>query len=163
MRMAKVALEFFRRTPVRTFVLYPLLALVWELSLHRGILRLAPLLTPIGLLLMLIGYLLHRRSTDYRVQHSGGGRGEIWQAPPERLITSGPYGYTRNPVYAGHLLFLIGLTVALRSELAAIIFIVTAVSLHLRVLRDEQRLTELFGQPYGEYKDRVRRWIPGFF
>ena len=87
----------------------------------------------------------------------------MWQVPPERLITSGPYGYTRNPVYAGHVLFLIGLTVGLKSELAAIILIVTAVLLHLRVLRDEQRLTELFGQPYVEYKDRVKRWIPGFF
>jgi protein-S-isoprenylcysteine O-methyltransferase Ste14 len=66
-------------------------------------------------------------------------------------------------VYAGHLLFLVGVTVALKSELAAIILIVTAVLLHLRVLRDEQRLTELFGQPYVEYKDTVKRWIPGFF
>jgi protein-S-isoprenylcysteine O-methyltransferase Ste14 len=148
---------------VRTFVLYPVLALVWELVLHKGNLTLAAPLTSIGLLLMLSGYLLYRLSTAYRVKHSGGGPGEIWQVPPERLITSGPYGYTRNPVYAGHLLFLIGLTVALKSELAAIILIVTAVLLHLRVLRDEQRLTELFGQPYVEYKDRVKRWIPWFF
>ena len=107
---------------------------------------------------MLIGYLLHRRSTDYRVKQSGGGRGEVWQAPPERLITSGLYNYTRNP-----LLFLIGLAVALRSELAVIITIVTAVALHLRVLRDEQRLTELFGPPYTQYKNHVKRWIPFFF
>ena len=148
---------------MRTFVLYPVLALVWELVLHRGNLTLAPPSTSIGLLLMLIGYLLYRLTTAYRVKHSGGGPGEIWRVPPERLITSGPYGYTRNPVYAGHLLFLIGLTVALKSGLAAIILIVTAVLLHFRVLRDEQRLTELFGQPYVAYKDRVKRWIPGFF
>lgn len=163
MRSLKVALAFFRRTPVRTFVLYPVVALAWELVLHKGILTPAPPLTAIGLLLMLIGYLLYRLSTAYRVKHSGGGPGEIWRLPPERLITNGPYGYTRNPVYAGHLLFLIGLTVALKSELAAIILIVTAVLLHFRVLRDEQRLTELFGQPYVAYKDRVKRWIPGFF
>ena len=163
MRSLKVALAFLRRTPVRTFVLYPVLALVWELVLHRGNLTLAPPLTSIGLLLMVIGYILYRLSTAYRVKHSGGGPGEIWRVPPERLITNGLYGYTRNPVYVGHLLFLIGLTVALKSELAAIILIVTAVLLHLRVLRDEQRLTELFGQPYVEYKDRVKRWIPGFF
>jgi protein-S-isoprenylcysteine O-methyltransferase Ste14 len=148
---------------VRTFVLYPVVALAWELVLHKGILTPAPPLTAIGLLLMLIGYLLYRLSTAYRVKHSGGGPGEIWRVPPARLITSGPYGYTRNPVYVGHLLFLIGLTVALKSELAAIILIVTAVLLHFRVLRDEQRLTELFGQPYVAYKDRVKRWIPGFF
>lgn len=163
MRSLKVALAFFRRTPVRTFVLYPVVALAWELVLHKGILTPAPPLTAIGLLLMLIGYLLYRLSTAYRVKHSGGGPGEIWRLPPERLITNGPYGYTRNPVYAGHLLFLIGLTVALKSELAAIILIVTAVLLHFRVLRDEQRLTELFGQPYVAYKDRVKRWIPGLF
>lgn len=163
MRLAKLTLAFLRRTPARTFVLYPVLVLVWELVLHRGNLTPAPPLTAIGLVLMLIGYLLYQLSTAYRVKHSGGGPGEIWRMPPERLITSGPYGYTRNPVYAGHLLFLVGLTVALKSELAAIILIVTGVLFHLRVLRDEQRLTELFGQPYVEYKGRVKRWIPGLF
>ena len=148
---------------MRTFVLYPVLALVWELVLHSGKLTLAPPLTATGLLLMLIGYLLYRLSTAYRAKHSGGGPGEVWRVPPERLITSGPYGYIRNPVYAGHLVFLIGLTVALESELAAVILIVTAALLHLRVLRDEQRLTDLFGQAYVEYKHKVKRWIPGLF
>jgi hypothetical protein len=58
--------------------------------------------------------------------------------------------------------FLIGLTVALKSQLAAIILIVTAVSFHLRVLKDEQRLTELFGQPYVEYKERAHAGYRGF-
>ena len=163
MGLGRHILSFFRRTPTRTFVLCPLLTLVWTLASQRGSLKLAALLTPSGLLLMLIGYLLHRKATNYRVKQSGGGRGEVWQAPPERLITSGPYNYTRNPVYVGHLVYLSGVAIALSSTLGVVILIVTAVGLNVRVLKDERRLTELFGPSYVEYKSRVRRWIPFLF
>lgn len=83
--------------------------------------------------------------------------------PPERLVTTGPFAYSRNPMYLGHIIFLLGLTLSLQSALAAIIMIVTALWFQPRVRRDEKRLTERFGQEYAEYCARVRRWIPGIF
>ena len=80
---------------------------------------------------------------------------------PARLVTGGPYAYTRNPMYLGHLIFLAGLALTLRSELGALIFVANVVFFHVRVRRDEERLREFFGEPYAEYCGRVKRWIPG--
>jgi protein-S-isoprenylcysteine O-methyltransferase Ste14 len=66
-------------------------------------------------------------------------------------------------MYLGHVIFLLGLTLSLRSELAALITVATVVWFQLRVQRDERRLRERFGPPYLDYAARVRRWIPGLF
>lgn len=158
-RFADLALKHLRRTPTRTFFLYPLVTMAWELFLHRGRIQVQPFF----LFLMLAGYLVYRLSTRYRIKHGGGALGESWEKPPEELITTGPYGCSRNPVYLGHILFLIGLTLFLKSLLAALITLAVAFFLHKRVLSDELRLTELFGQPYLEYTERAKRWIPGLF
>ena len=149
--------KLLRKTPLRTFVLYPLITLVWELLWTRCHLRLEPLFSP----LMIWGYLQYRLCGLYRIKRGGGGPG--FHTPPERLVTTGPYAYTRNPMYLGHLIFLVGLTLTLKSALAGIITIATAVWFHSRVLEDERRLSALLGQPYVEYTSRVKRWIPGLF
>ena len=148
-------LKFLRRTPLRTFVLYPLITLGWELFLNSGRLRLEALFLP----LMLWGYLQYRLCGLYRIKHGGGGPG--LETPPERLVTTGPYAYTRNPMYLGHIIFLTGLTLAAKSPLAALITVGTAIWFHFRVLGDERKLVQLLGEPYIEYTRRVRRWIPG--
>ena len=66
-------------------------------------------------------------------------------------------------MYLGHLIFLIGLTLVLRSPLAALITVASAVWFHWRVQKDERRLLLQFGTPYGEYLKRVKRWVPGLF
>jgi hypothetical protein len=150
-------MKFFRRTPIRTFVIYPLITLLWELTIHRG--RLAPNFW--FLPLMLWGYLQYRLCGRYRSQHGGGGPG--LETPPERLVGSGLYAYTRNPMYLGHIIFLIGLTLTLKSWLAAMITTGVAIWFHRRVLSDEKELTQTLGQPYVEYIQSVKRWIPGLF
>ena len=78
-------MRFFSRTPIRTFVLIPLIAGLWEFMLNGRVLELYPLYTP----LMLWGYLQYRLCGRYRRQHGGGGPG--LEPPPEDLVTSGPY------------------------------------------------------------------------
>ncbi|MFQ5902711.1 MAG: methyltransferase family protein [Candidatus Binatia bacterium] len=151
------SVRLFRKTPFRTFILYPLITLAWELSLNRGSLRLEPLFLP----LMLWGYLQYRLCGLYRIKHGGGGPG--LETPPERLVATGPYAYTRNPMYLGHIIFLIGLTLTLKSLFAALITVVTAVWFHFRVLGDERNLAERLGEPYIEYVATVKRWLPGLF
>lgn len=150
-------IELLGKTPVRTFILYPLITLGWELFLNSGRLRLEPLFLP----LMLWGYLQYRLCGLYRIKHGGGGPG--LETPPERLVTTGPYAYTRNPMYLGHIIFLTGLTLTLKSPLAALITLGTAIWFHFRVLGDERKLVQLLGEPYVAYSGRVRRWIPGLF
>ena len=150
-------MRFFSRTPVRTFVIYPVVALVWEVVID-GVqfepnLWFAPL--------MIWGYLQYRLCGRYRLSRGGGGPG--LETPPDRLVATGFYAYTRNPMYLGHIIFLTGLTLALKSSLAALITIATAIWFHIRVVGDEKKLVQRLGQPYVNYLASVKRWIPGLF
>ena len=135
-------MRFVSRTPVRTFILYPIVTLVWEYLINRGNLHFHPLFLP----LLLWGYLQYRLCGLYRIKHGGGGPG--LETPPERLVSSGPYAYSRNPMYLGHIIFLIGLTLTFQSWLAALIAIAVAIWFHMRILGDEKKLAARLGKPY---------------
>lgn len=146
-----------RSSSFRTFLLYPLVVMNWEWFLNDGQLRLEPLFLPV----LAWGYLQYWLIGKYRLRLGGGGPG--MDTPPERLVTSGPFAWCRNPMYLGHIIFLMGLALSLRSELAAVIAGANLVWYHMRVRRDERRLAARFGQPYLDYTARVPRWIPGLF
>ncbi len=148
---------WFWRTPVQTFVICPLVVIAVELALHGG----KPTIVPWGLPLMLWGYLQYRLVGGYRLPRAGGTAG--MDKPPNRIIASGPYRYTRNPMYLGHLIFLTGLALAFWSWFAVIVLVARAVWFQMRVLHDEARLEQLFGADYANYRARVKRWIPGVF
>jgi protein-S-isoprenylcysteine O-methyltransferase Ste14 len=146
-----------RSTSFRTFVLYPLIVIEWELLRNGGRLQIQPWYLP----LLAWGYLQYRLIGKYRMRHGGGGPG--MDTPPERLVGTGPYAWSRNPMYLGHIVFLLGLTLALQSVVAALITVATAIWFHFRVRRDERRLQALFGPAYQEYSARVTRWVPRLF
>jgi Phospholipid methyltransferase len=150
-------MRFIGRTPARTFILYPIITLIWEYIINRGSLRFHLLFLP----LIIWGYLQYRLCGLYRIKHGGGGPG--LETPPERLVTSGPYAYTRNPMYLGHVIFLAGLALTLQSWFAAAPMIGVAIWFHARVIGDERKLADHFGQPYIVYTKSVKRWIPGLF
>jgi protein-S-isoprenylcysteine O-methyltransferase Ste14 len=139
----------------RTFIVVPLVVLAWELLAGHGHLRLNLWFAP----LLAWGYLQYKLVGRYRLRTGGGGPG--MKTMPDHLVTNGPYAYTRNPMYLGHLIFLTGLALTLHSELAAVIAVASAVFFHVRIRRDEERLREFFGEPYVQYCFRVKRWIPG--
>ena len=147
--------RWFWRTPVQTFVVCPLVVIAFEFALHGGALRVVPWGAP----LLLWGYLQYRLVGGYRLPLAGGTAG--MEVPPERIITRGPYRFTRNPMYLGHLIFLLGLALTFWSWFALIILVARAAWFHGRVLQDEARLERLFGAEYADYRARVRRWIPG--
>jgi Phospholipid methyltransferase len=148
-------MRFLQRTPVRTFIVYPLVTIAWELVTRGGTLEANFWFLP----LMLWGYLQYRLCGRYRIKHGGGGPG--LETPPERLVSTGPYAYTRNPMYLGHVIFLIGLTLTLKSWLAGLMTVAVAAWFHRRVVGDEAKLIERLGRPYVDYQVRVKRWLPG--
>jgi protein-S-isoprenylcysteine O-methyltransferase Ste14 len=143
------------RTPVQTFVLSPLAVIAVELFLHGGRL----VLVPWGAPLLLWGFAQYLLVGRYRLQLGGGGPGVT--VPPERIVAQGPYRYVRNPMYLGHLIFMLGLALTFWSAFALILLAARAVWFHLRVRDDEARLQRLFGAEYTAYCARVNRWIPG--
>jgi protein-S-isoprenylcysteine O-methyltransferase Ste14 len=147
-------LRWLQRTPVHTFVMCPVLVIAFELVLHRGSLTLMPWGAP----LLAWGYLQYRLVGNYRLPRAGGTAG--MDAMPERIIEAGPYRRTRNPMYLGHLIFMLGLVLTFRSWFALILLVARAIWFHRRVLHDEARLEKMFGAEYSAYQARVKRWIP---
>jgi protein-S-isoprenylcysteine O-methyltransferase Ste14 len=152
---ARRLLRWLQRTPVRTFLLYPLIVIAFELIRRGGTLTVVPW----GALLMLWGYLQYRIVGSFRWRHGGGGPSV--DVPPQRIISGGIYAYTRNPMYLGHLIFMAGLALTFWSLLALAILLINIAWFHHRVLGDEKNLRKQFGEPYEAYCARVRRWIPG--
>jgi protein-S-isoprenylcysteine O-methyltransferase Ste14 len=150
-------LRWLGRTPVQSFILCPLAVICFELALHGGELSFVPW----GVPLLAWGYLQYRLVGRYRLGQAGGGPGMA--TLPERIVEVGPYRYTRNPMYLGHLIFMAGLAVSFNSWLAAALLAFHAVWFHRRVLKDEAGLESRFGSPYLAYKLQVKRWIPGVF
>jgi protein-S-isoprenylcysteine O-methyltransferase Ste14 len=150
-------LRWLLKTPVQTFILCPLAVVAVELVLHDGRL----VFVPWGCALLAWGYLQYLLVGNYRLPLAGGGRG--MEVPPDRIIETGPYRYTRNPMYLGHLIFMMGLAVTFWLWFALVLLGARAVWFHCRVLHDERRLEARFGAEYVAYQRQVSRWIPGIF
>jgi len=89
------------------------------------------------------------------------GKGTLapWD-PPRHLVTSGLYRWSRNPMYVGVLLTILGWAVALRSGVIAGYAVATLGLFHLRVLLyEEPTLARLFPAEWPAYRARVRRWV----
>ncbi len=142
-----------RRSPRQTFVIVPLLTIAGELLMRRW-----PRVRPEWLALCAVGYGLYRAAGAYRRAHRAGPPG--FDRPPDRLLTTGPYAFSRNPMYLGHLLFLAGLALATGSPVAVAGLLWQWRRLDARVLEDEERLERIFGDEYRDYVRRVPRWAP---
>src|ERR1700757_3679125 len=76
------------------------------------------------------------------------------------LVTFGVYRMTRNPMYVGLLLVLIGWALFLVngwSALGPLVFV--AYITRFQIQPEERALASLFGEAYASYKSRVRRWL----
>jgi protein-S-isoprenylcysteine O-methyltransferase Ste14 len=81
----------------------------------------------------------------------------------EALATSGPYAYTRNPLYLGSLLMGIGFAVAARSWWVGVVLIVMFFAIYLPVIRDEESFLRQNFPEFEEYARRVPRMLPRIF
>lgn len=76
------------------------------------------------------------------------------------LVTSGPFRFTRNPMYIGLLTMLIGIAILLGSFSPLIVVPFMFCILHFKfILKEEKWMESWFGEPYVEYKKKTPRWI----
>jgi protein-S-isoprenylcysteine O-methyltransferase Ste14 len=81
-------------------------------------------------------------------------------AQPEHLVTEGPFGITRNPIYLADTLLLLG--VGLVSGITwflPLALIAAFVTKKVAIDKEERWLADKFGKRYRDYTKRVRRWI----
>jgi protein-S-isoprenylcysteine O-methyltransferase Ste14 len=76
------------------------------------------------------------------------------------IISSGIYRYTRNPIYLGFLLMLIGFLLFSNTLWGLILAPVLVLSFNYFVIKHEEAyLEKKFGEQYTSYKSRVSRWL----
>jgi len=89
------------------------------------------------------------------------GRGTLapW-APPTSVVVTGPYRFSRNPMYVAVLLILCGWAVGYRSRALAIYAVAIATAFHLRVVYyEEPLLARMHPDAWTGYRARVSRWF----
>ena len=79
---------------------------------------------------------------------------------PRKIVTAGPFEWTRNPMYLGIVLILAGIACyagSLVMFIAPGAFFITINAVY--VPYEEKVLAAVFGEEYAQYKQRVRRWL----
>lgn len=117
----------------------------------------SPLAVAAGAPLVILGFLLRVWATTLFYEHR---MRVISLSPQGSFITSGPYRFTRNPLYLGGNVFIFfGAALVLGSPTALI-----ATALHIPLVdfvirREERQMEQAFGEVFRSYTKRVRRWI----
>ena len=110
------------------------------------------LLIPVGVLIDVLAVLQFRKAKT-----------TINPLRPEStssLVTSGFYAHSRNPMYVGMLVCLVGFTLLLRSltpllVLPLFVIVVTV----FQIIPEEKALSKIFGDEFTYYKENVPRWL----
>jgi protein-S-isoprenylcysteine O-methyltransferase Ste14 len=80
--------------------------------------------------------------------------------PTMTIVDTGPYRFTRNPIYLGMVLGLIGLAIALNTLWLLLALLPFGLVIRYGVIaREEAYLERKFGDVYRDYRARVRRWV----
>jgi protein-S-isoprenylcysteine O-methyltransferase Ste14 len=118
------------------------------LTRPRTLLGLLPFVAGLGFMLATIRT-LRRHQTTIKVFEASA-----------TLVTGGPFRASRNPIYLGMTLMLLGVALFLGSATPLILIIPFALWIQVRfILREEAHLTEQFGDSYRRYQASVRRWV----
>lgn len=111
-----------------------------------------------GLLLYIAGWMLavwarHTMSSNWAPASTGH---DIQKQP--KLVTSGPFKFSRNPIYVGLVMVTTGLFLAVRSYMLPIA-LVQIIFFYRSIQKEERMLEKYFGKEYLEYKSRTPRFL----
>jgi len=80
--------------------------------------------------------------------------------PTTSIVPTGPYRFSRNPIYLSFLVGQLGIALWISSTwMVATLILAAALVSRVVVPREERYLERRFGQQYSSYRDSVRRWI----
>jgi protein-S-isoprenylcysteine O-methyltransferase Ste14 len=75
------------------------------------------------------------------------------------LIAKGLYRFSRNPIYVGMMVILLGILMVLANAVALGAFLVSLVSVPIQVRLEETYLRAMHGEAFEGYCGAVRRWL----
>lgn len=90
--------------------------------------------------------------------------GDSWRLAPNdsettSLITHSAYKYSRNPIYLGYMISIVGFFLLMPNVLSLVVLVLTFCAIHVKIRLEEQHLISKNGKEYQEYLKRVRRWL----
>ena len=125
----------------------------FPLPLNRlggAVLPVGATLVVLGVALVAWGMLTFRRAHTAIVPHH----------PASSIVTSGPYRFTRNPMYTGLAIAYCGAAAVMNSAWPLVLLpLVIALVVRFVIDREEAYLASAFGADYSAYRQRVRRWL----
>lgn len=128
---------------------------IWPFSFLSGSLRQA--LVPAGVVLSLAGIsflVLARREFSRHGQPTDSGQ------PTSQVVTTGVFAVSRNPLYLGAGMFLLGIALTFNLPWSVVMLIVSMALCHyVLILPEEQYLAGKFGNEYEMYAASVNRWL----
>ena len=112
---------------------------------------------PIGIVLVLLGFSLCVAAVKtFRRE----GTSPLLDRPTTTLVTSGPYRFSRNPIYLGYTSLYLGISFWANSLWPVVLLPFVLWVMHRAViLREEAYLQGRFGDAYSAYCQQVRRWL----
>jgi protein-S-isoprenylcysteine O-methyltransferase Ste14 len=90
--------------------------------------------------------------------------GESWRIgiDEERrtpLVRKGVFGLSRNPIFLGMMLTLLGLFLVIPNAVTLLVFVLGVVLIQIQVRLEEEFLSNMHGEEYAQYRRSVRRWL----
>ena len=134
------------------FIVVLVLRWLWPLPIvgHGGPLWAALAVAVVGVAIIMLG----RRTLV------AAGTNVDPMLPTMAIVTTGPYRFSRNPIYVGLTLLYLGLASAFNTWWAFIVLAPVLAIMHLGVVRREERyLEQKFREPYRQFRSRVRRYL----
>lgn len=92
-------------------------------------------------------------------QMSKSWRIGIDAAEKTELVTTGLFTYSRNPIFLGMLLSLLGLLLIVPDAFTLMFFVVGFILMDVQIRLEEEYLQRMHGSAYTNYKEKTRRWI----
>jgi protein-S-isoprenylcysteine O-methyltransferase Ste14 len=146
-------LAFLRRPPAVVIA-----AIVSGIALNRKwpVAFVPPTLWPAGAALALGAVLLFLLSfREFRA----AGTSVRGQKPTTTIVRTGPYHFSRNPIYLSFILLVIGLSIWLNNLWLLVTLVPPVVFISAVVIPREERFLERKFPEYSSYKATVRRWM----
>lgn len=135
-----------------TLVVAGVIQAIWPVALSESLMLryLGATLCVLAIVaLIAIGLMFHRHKTSIKP----------WE-PTSKVMSHGPFAYSRNPIYVGFCFIVIGIGLAQNSLWMTLSFIPAAfIVFHTAIVREEKYLEKKFGEEYRRYKEKVRRWL----
>ncbi len=111
----------------------------------------------LAVVLLIVGFVIRVWATLYFYEQ---GMAVIRLEPQKKLLTGGPYSFSRNPLYIGGNVFIfLGAVLYLGSPSGIVLTAIAIAATDLMIRREEKQLARKFGQQWISYKSHVRRWI----